>query len=382
MSKAKQTVPLSQLVDHATNQIHPQPSVKSFATLSKIASTIPNAQIALRVQLISKMKAYCNGFLPKKEMYYCLCLMDYLVENCPEFRKQVLHEDFIALFERSADFDKSKKSKKPGMVTEKSLQILQSWGNNYTNELFNYEVMYNKYVEKGIVFPPPIVRKDTHLEQQESTLQQINDIVAEIEECSELIQDTLEKEENTVNEQSAKSMHKRAVELNSRFNVLFVKFIDTAQESSDVQKYSEIESNFTNLIVQLASIINNPKKEIYRTFTTGHILEDNTPKQDNGSNAPIIERLISQENLNTQQQQRPTGVRGAIHLAPPPSKGQPLRISRKNTDISDGQITQQSKLSTNAFVFETNQFPKKEEGAAKRTIHDDTEVINQLKSIL
>ena len=67
----KQTVPLSQIVDHATNEVHPSPNIKAFQTISKIVSTIPSAQVALKVQLIAKMKAYCNKFLGQKETYYC-----------------------------------------------------------------------------------------------------------------------------------------------------------------------------------------------------------------------------------------------------------------------------------------------------------------------
>ena len=108
---SKQTVPLSQIVDHATNEVHPSPNMKAFQTINKIATQIPSAQIALRVQLIAKMKAYCNKFLNSKEMYYSFCLADYVVINCPVFRQQVRNHDFVCLFERCGDLIKQRNIK-------------------------------------------------------------------------------------------------------------------------------------------------------------------------------------------------------------------------------------------------------------------------------
>ena len=107
----KQTVQLSQLLDHAVNEVHASPCIKGYKTLSKIVQTIPTAQGALRIQLIAKMRAYCNKFLDKKEMYYCLCLTDYLVVHNPEFRPQVMNSEFIQLFEKVGDFEKIRKRK-------------------------------------------------------------------------------------------------------------------------------------------------------------------------------------------------------------------------------------------------------------------------------
>ncbi|KAL7716775.1 VHS domain-containing protein [Entamoeba marina] len=291
MSKTKQTVPLSQILDHATNEVHPSPCVKAYATIAKIITTIPNAQIALRIQLVSKMKAYCNGFLPKKEMYYCLCLSHYLVLQCPEFRQQVLHPDFISLFERSADFEKFKKaSKKPGIVTEKAMRILQSWGPLFPNELVDYQLLYDKYVSKGVIFPTPeklpVNVKMDHTEIE----QQLDDLINDIEECTELIFDALEEKI-------------RKFELNSSFNALFVKYTSASDNTSKIQFFSEIETNFSASIVKLATIINKPQEAlIYRTFTTGHLTDDKeepTPQTSQTSqtnNTPVTLTSISNTN--------------------------------------------------------------------------------------
>ncbi|BFU24473.1 hypothetical protein EHI8A_003390 [Entamoeba histolytica HM-1:IMSS-B] len=359
MSKGKQTVPLSQIVDHATNEIHPSPSIKAYATLAKIAATIPSAQVALRVQLITKMKAYCNGFLPKKEMYYCLCLVDYLVLNCPQFRPQVLNPDFVTLFERSADFEKCKKSKKPGIVTEKAMRILQTWGPLYPNELYDYQLMYDKYISKGVYFPVlDKLPEQAQPEHSETLADDLEKSTKEINECSELIQDALENTGASVRTQSVKALYKRAVELNSKFNVLFVKYINTTTNTEEIQKYSELESNFTRLIVQLANIINNPQGEdIYRTYTTGHITDKTEDKHTKlrSSQAPLdpISIATSSAQKETPSPSNFSRKNSSFQLAPPPSRGQPIRFSRQNTEPPESQLFQNSPVPSTKISMET-----------------------------
>ena len=174
--------------------------------------------------------------------------------------------------------------------------------------------------------------------------------------------------------QSVKNLHKRAVELNSRFNVLFVKYMNEQQDSEDIMKYSQVEKDFTELIHQLAHIINNPVEEdsIYRTYTTGHInlnqmpkqadkhghikeskhLEEKRPNEHMTLQAPQPEKEEKQQPLNLtinppkhEESSRKTtftaprtNSSNMIGLAPPPSRGLPLRISRQNTD--EGGFTQ------------------------------------------
>ena len=104
---AKQTVPLSQLFDHAVNELHPSPCVKGFETLQKIVHNVPAANAALRSQLISKMRAFTNSIVTNKEMYYCLCLVDHLVKREACFRPQTVHPDFLQWFECVSGFEVS-----------------------------------------------------------------------------------------------------------------------------------------------------------------------------------------------------------------------------------------------------------------------------------
>ena len=100
MSSENKTVPLSQIVDHAVNETHPSPNIKAFKTVNRVINALPSAQVALRVQMIAKMKAYKNKLLSLKEMYYALCLIDYCSVHCAAFRSQVMVFDFIELFEK------------------------------------------------------------------------------------------------------------------------------------------------------------------------------------------------------------------------------------------------------------------------------------------
>ena len=53
MTKTKQTVPLSQIVDYATNEVHAEPNIKSFQTISKIAS---NQELKKMKKIIKNME--------------------------------------------------------------------------------------------------------------------------------------------------------------------------------------------------------------------------------------------------------------------------------------------------------------------------------------
>lgn len=429
----KQTIPLSQIVDHATNEVHPSPNIKAYQTINKVVTTIPSAQVALRVQLIAKMKAYCNKFLNVKEMYYSFCLVDYVVTNCVAFRPQVANKDFLSLFERCCDFDRARKGKKIGIVTEKGMELLQKWATVYGKELVDYRVMFDKYNDKGLHFPvlEQPVKEEEH--QQLSTVDELEKCRKEIEECEAIIKDNLKYKSVSNRMQSIKNLHKRAVELNSKYNVLYVKFMNEKHDSNELTKYSEIEKNFTEMIHQLANIINNPQEEdtIYRTYTTGHVnfnqpvnelnqqkqkqpnqlkqnqtkdlinLEENKetekpnqynkmmnllPITINDTTKPNNETQTTQSmnqtfnlnyqgrltprqripNIDNQSIQSPrkripstdgqtiqsprmvpqrisrTNSSNSINLAPPPSRGQPLRLSRQNTEENVSYSSKQS----------------------------------------
>ncbi|EKE37466.1 hypothetical protein ENUP19_0061G0065 [Entamoeba nuttalli] len=346
----KKTVPLSQIVDYATNEVNPSPNIKSFSTLAKIVRTLPDAKIAIRIQLTNKIKSYCNGFLPKKEMYYCLCLADFLVKQCPEFRPQMMNSDFMVLFERASEISKVRKtSKKPSLVTEKSMKIVQSWGQMFPDDLYEYSQMYDKYISKGVIFPlldfddpedvAAIETLTTNKVVEETIEEKMKRSASEINECSELIHETLKKVTNvSLQAHSINALYKRAVEINSKFNILFVEFMQKSTDTSLLQKYSEIENVFTSNIAKLISFINNPQESlIYRTFTTGHLEEedddDNTTLK-NSVNAQRKKRIIlSPVNSNTisdtdrtPKESSQSTRRGSNQLLPPPSStGIPIR---------------------------------------------------------
>ena len=96
---SKKTIQLSVIFDQTVSEMHTSPCTKGFETIRNIVHSIQNARIALRVQMVNKMKAYYNRVLSVREMYYCLCLFDYLVKHEACIRQQVLEPEFIKYFE-------------------------------------------------------------------------------------------------------------------------------------------------------------------------------------------------------------------------------------------------------------------------------------------
>ncbi|ELP83461.1 hypothetical protein EIN_375960 [Entamoeba invadens IP1] len=276
----KKTVPLSQIVDYATNEMQPSPNLKTFATLSGIVKSIPDAKMALRIQIVNKMKSYCNGFLHKKEMYYTLCLTDYLVKQAKDFRPQVVNSDFLQLFERAAELDKLKTTGfKPSLVNEKAIKIILTWGQLYPDELCEYTVLRDKYLTGESL---PVFGNGEYSPTNELSVEKKNDTIeqkiqsssAELKECSKLITETIEKDVGSIQIQSLKALYKRAVLLNSQFNTLLVTLSNTSNDVELLQKYTQVENEFTSMLSKLINTVKLPSEtSLYRTYTTGHLVE-------------------------------------------------------------------------------------------------------------
>ncbi|KAL7722036.1 VHS domain-containing protein [Entamoeba marina] len=246
------------------------------------------------------------------------------------------------------------------------MRILQSWGPLFPNELVDYQLLYDKYVSKGVIFPTPeklpVNVKMDHTEIE----QQLDDLINDIEECTELIFDALEEKLGSVQLQSAKALHKRAVELNSSFNALFVKYTSASDNTSKIQFFSEIETNFSASIVKLATIINKPQEAlIYRTFTTGHLTDDKeepTPQTSQTNNTPVTLTSISNTNdaaqiklLQQASGNSPLRKKSSITLIPPPSKGQPIRQNRAIEVISPDQRQPNNVVSLNPPLIDVKE---------------------------
>ena len=287
---SRKTIPLSQIVDVATNEVQPSPNLKTFQTLVNIINSIPEAKIAIRVQLTNKMKSYCNGFLPKKAMYYTLCLADYLVKNSPSFRPQVTNTDFVQLFERSAELNKPKRLSilRPNIVSEKATRIISVWSKLYPTELYPYQEMFDKYSARGVAFPL-IDDEDDEVRSEEMTEYKSNSpeeklrkMTHEMRECDELINDTLQKATNTtVQIQAAKALYKRGLELNSKLSLGMIEYINAVGNTNIMQKFAQMQNEFTSHLFLLVQFINNPHKAaLYKVYSTGHMGDDESENNE------------------------------------------------------------------------------------------------------
>ena len=266
---SKQSVPLSQVFDHAVNELHTSPCIKGYDTLVNILTKIPQACVPLRIQLINKMKAYHNKFLPSLEMYYCLCFMDYASKRDSNFRKQMVHVELIGWFECIAEFDKCKRRKEIKIVSDKAMRIVQSWPILFPTEFKPYKDMFLKYKKKGINFILPdltdfeiVIHKGNELENY----------VEKVSECMMMIDDAVYNLEHQAHVHSAELLLIHANELFNQFKNLVIDYEQTEEaEEQQTRQLETLVKDFNRKIDELQAKFENEKTQmIFKTYTTGH----------------------------------------------------------------------------------------------------------------
>ncbi|ELP85692.1 hypothetical protein EIN_410310 [Entamoeba invadens IP1] len=263
----KKTVPLSQIFEHAVNELNSAPQIKSFDTLSKIVHDIPQSAAPLRNQIVTKMKAFYNNFLPSLEMYYVLCLMDHIVKRENNFRLQMVNPDLLEWFECIANFEKSKKKKRIDIVTDKMMRIVQTWGVLFPKQLFDYTNMYMKYKKKGVTFVLP---EPTDFELYIHPDNGLGNCIEKITEAILMIDDALDHIYDTHHIKSAKIIIQHAQMVKSQLEQYSKNFkqsneIDEQQSFQMIESLSLIESKIAKL--EGAIQIVNPDSEITKTVS-------------------------------------------------------------------------------------------------------------------
>ncbi|BFU21522.1 hypothetical protein EHI8A_176360 [Entamoeba histolytica HM-1:IMSS-B] len=273
---SKQTVPLSQVFDHAVNELHASPCIKGYDTIVRIMTNVPQACIPLRIQIINKMKAYHNKFLPSLEMYYCLCFMDYAVKRNSNFRKQMVHIELVQWFECIAEFDRCKKKKQVKIVTDKAMRIVQSWGILFPQEFKVYTEMYMKYKKTGVQFHLPEL---TDLEYVHKDGNILENYVEKVSECILMIDDAMVNLKENVHRQSAEVLLKHANELKVHFKTLISNHKHLmSSEEQQVSQLDRLYVELTEKVTLLQALLNGEQpKEVFRTYTTGHVESEQVP---------------------------------------------------------------------------------------------------------
>ena len=266
---SKQSVPLSQVFDHAVNELHPSPCIKGYDTLVKIIKNIPQACVPLRIQLINKMKAYQNKFLPSLEMYYCLCFMDYACKRDANFRKQMTHVELVGWFECTGEFDKCKRRKEIKIVSDKAMRIVQPWPILFPSEMKPYKEMFIKYTKKGIHFILPDL---TDFEIVTHKGNELENYVEKVSECMMMIDDAIYNLEHQAHVHSAELLLIHANELCNQFKNLVLAYQQSEQaEEQQARQLETLFKDFNRKIDLLQAKFDGEQKQtIFKTYTTGH----------------------------------------------------------------------------------------------------------------
>lgn len=268
----QKSVPLSVLIEEAISEANPEPNIQKFTVISNIIQKLEKAGIALRKQCINKMKSYLNKIITEKEMYYMFCLIDHVVHNTPSFRKQVLDIDFIAYIECVGNFKKpilSLSRSKTNVISNTAImkcrELVQEWGLEFPNELNEYEFLYLKYKQNGIVFPERVKVKT----QQQKTVEIPKEMIDLIKQCKQTekeIQFSVHKSQE-IDEMI--ELYKKATALNCNLMEMQMK-VFTKQNSFDSEKVDKINAfinSFQSCLQSLANQINTNQNKIDITIS-------------------------------------------------------------------------------------------------------------------
>ncbi|ELP90818.1 hypothetical protein EIN_027070 [Entamoeba invadens IP1] len=144
---------LSTLLEKATNDFNTSPNYILFSKLAHFArgNLVTRQHLA---QLIStKLKAHLYRFVSSLEVFYTLCLVEYLVVNVNHFEAHVIDPSFVCSIEKIAQLDKLVGffKQKATMVQLKAMNFIQLMQMYPTND--SYSRLFETYTKMGVVFP-------------------------------------------------------------------------------------------------------------------------------------------------------------------------------------------------------------------------------------
>ncbi|KAL7717530.1 Uncharacterized protein QTN25_004933 [Entamoeba marina] len=202
----KRSVPLSTMLDNAVGDHNPSPNIKGFCKIAHVLKKQESATSVLRLQLYNKLKSHPVRFIASLEMYYCLCLMEYLTIKISNFHVYVKDKDFVRAIEKMAQLEKLVGffKSKPTLVQLKTMNLIQMMLT--FRHMQYYEELFKKYSKKGISFPPLTypVYDDGDSEMSSSNSSKALFVVPQLGQLDHDIFETLPKEFKTfINEMSA-----------------------------------------------------------------------------------------------------------------------------------------------------------------------------------
>ncbi|KAL7713742.1 VHS domain-containing protein [Entamoeba marina] len=255
-------------------------------------------------------------------------MTDYLVCNAQKFRKQVLDIDFIALLEVIGEFKKQTKNQKSkNIVIDKCMSIVQEWGNKFPNELSDYLVLYQKYVQIGVCFLPncatPVKQHQKNIpDKAKSLMENIRVKEHDIIQTMQVATDVTE----------LLDLYKRSTDLNSELLEFQLQLTQQTYEKEQIDVFNALVNNYQSTLQLLANSINSNQTNRCSTVmkpidTHGPLIKvQNEPKYQRDSH-------------NVHSQKKPVErSKFSVRLAQPPtSNGLPIQnpISRTVSMCTD-----------------------------------------------
>ncbi|KAL7722242.1 VHS domain-containing protein [Entamoeba marina] len=278
---------LSQIVDAAVSDSHPKPCIKLFDMVLRALQTVDGSEKTFIQQVVNKMVLTEKGVVSKKEMYYCLCLCDYLIEKDSAIRTCFSHKSFVSSFESLGRLESSTDKTLSGLLQTKCLMSLRSWIEY--DELKHYKSLYSKISFDDISF-------DVVKPKRSSFDENIEELWFRTNECISLIQLMIDEEKKgrppTTN--SINKMIKSASELYKIFGEKVGECMaNTHHISSREIRYNETNKSLVQHIQQLKDLkkIKKHRTIIERTTTSDSFRntrlsqqqQRNTPSRYSGS---------------------------------------------------------------------------------------------------
>ncbi|ELP87285.1 hypothetical protein EIN_095320 [Entamoeba invadens IP1] len=323
------SVKLSELF---TTAIRPTscPELQDMQTIASVIEKIPNASVSFRHQIEQKMKLYIQSKMTVHEMMNTLLLANYVVQNSPTFRTQVCELSFLTLLQQVGKMRKV--HTETDEVEDKVRELIAVWGCFYPNELSEYAVLYQKYLELGVINP---LSKPTILLPNEIT-RLVPHVEHNLRNVARALQDKLDMQ----------NVLRHAVKIQVKYEKQVEKCFGDIK-SYDAQKLYELEQ----LNVRLRNSIAELKGEVIKSGETEVVCESTSMKE------PCLE--CPTQTISLLNKRSIVGSRAVLHF-----RGDSLKttkfVSREmkvdNREDSKRNVISPIKMSRNVssevFVFD------------------------------
>ena len=215
MSKKRSSnIQLSKLLDNAVGDYNPTPNLKQFSKIAHVVKKQEQTGPVLRLQLLTKLKSHPFRFIPSLEIYYCLCLMEYLVVKVKGFDVYIKDQEFVKALEKMAQFDKLSGifKTKPTLTQLKAMNLIQLLMTYPNTE--HYHLLYEKYNKKSTIFPPLIYPEyEDSVESKTPSVCQTPSLMDSLETNEEYVVDGVE-----ISREQREKMKEKKEMMNAKFS--------------------------------------------------------------------------------------------------------------------------------------------------------------------